>query len=95
MQTCSPLLDEFTNQGGISCTSPVEAGKGESGYDFCSFSFCLLSSIFILVSYLALHIRHNNPLILGRLERRKRKKMENTGLIRKVDSGDSDRKEII
>ncbi|KAE9467062.1 hypothetical protein C3L33_01029, partial [Rhododendron williamsianum] len=26
-ETCSPLLDEFTKQGGISCTSPVEAGK--------------------------------------------------------------------
>ncbi|KAI7986264.1 L-threonate dehydrogenase [Camellia lanceoleosa] len=26
-ETCSPLLDEFTNQGGIRCASPVEAGK--------------------------------------------------------------------
>lgn len=26
-ETCSPLLDEFTKQGGIRCTSPVEAGK--------------------------------------------------------------------
>ncbi|CAL5445287.1 unnamed protein product [Camellia sinensis] len=26
-ETCSPLLDEFTNQGGIRCACPVEAGK--------------------------------------------------------------------
>ncbi|KAL7160787.1 hypothetical protein ACSBR2_041433 [Camellia fascicularis] len=26
-ETCSPLLDEFTNQGGIRCASPIEAGK--------------------------------------------------------------------